>query len=66
MGVDLMYILKCDRCGKEKEIGSLLPMFEKNIDAPKYMISVMGENGIKTITLCSDCEKAFEGFLKNG
>lgn len=61
-----MYISKCDRCGKEKEIDSLLPMFSKNVDAPKYMISVMSENEMKTITLCADCEKKFEEFLKDG
>ena len=54
-----MYIIKCDRCGKEKTLKNLVPFYKPEMPAPAetltYRIVKMGEE-IQTITLCKDCE----------
>ena len=63
-----MYIIKCDRCGKEKEIKSFLPIFkpdtEDTTEIPKYSIMKTGEE-ISTITLCKECEAEFDFWIRN-
>lgn len=65
-----MFIIKCDRCGKEKIVNNLFlkyPMFgsheETNKDVPTYTISTIEDNEMKFIHLCKDCEEEFEKFL---
>jgi hypothetical protein len=61
-----LFIIKCDRCGKEKTVNNLLPNFsqnqEENTHVQKYSILEIGQK-MKTITLCEECEKDFEIFL---
>lgn len=61
-----MFIIRCDRCGKEKTVNNLMPVFSPNQKKPacvqKYSILEIGEE-MKTITLCEKCEKDFEDFL---
>lgn len=60
-----MYIVKCDRCGKEKTVKNILPVFgdDKPEHVPKYVISSFGEDGANTIYLCEKCEEEFTEFL---
>lgn len=61
-----MYIMKCDRCGKEKKIKSLLPIFGKEDDprdGKKYSITTLGE--FREITLCQDCEAELEKWIED-
>lgn len=62
-----MYIVKCDRCGKENEVKSLFPIFGENRPefVPRYSIMETGNDGVRTITLCQDCEKDFDIWIKN-
>lgn len=63
-----MYIIKCDRCGKEKTLKSLVPIYNQDkqepVEMPKYSIMKMGEE-IQTITLCKECEAEFDFWLHN-
>ena len=63
-----MYIIKCDRCGKEKTLKNLVPFFKSDPqepeEMPKYSIMKIGEE-IQTITLCKECEAEFEYWLHN-
>lgn len=63
-----MYIIKCDRCGKEKTLKNLVPFFksdpQESVEMPKYSIMKMGEE-IQTITLCKECEAEFDFWLGN-
>lgn len=63
-----MYIVKCDRCGKEKTLKNLVPFYKSEmpapVETPTYSIVKMGEE-IQTITLCKDCEKEFDSWLNN-
>lgn len=61
-----MYIVKCDRCGKEKEVKGIFPGIgsEPLAYAPRYMISEFGQDGGRTICLCKDCEQALDSFLE--
>ena len=61
-----MYIMKCDRCGKEEKIKSMLPIFGKEDDprgGKKYSIAALGE--FREITLCQDCEAALEKWIED-
>lgn len=65
-----MFIIRCDRCGKEKEIKSLIPEFRpdppkqvEQVDMPKYSIMQIGDE-IRTISLCKQCEAKFELWLE--
>lgn len=64
-----MIIIKCDRCGEEKVVKNLTPFFgadpEQPTEIPKYSIMKTGD-GFQTISLCKDCEAAFERWLKQG
>lgn len=61
-----MYIAVCDRCGREKKIQSLLPVFgNKNKEddkQPKYTIMSTGDTA-SWIYLCENCEKDFDIWL---
>lgn len=63
-----MYIIKCDRCGKEKEVKSLIPIFKPDsgmtTEMPKYSIMKMGEE-MQTITLCKECEVELDFWIHN-
>lgn len=63
-----MYIIKCDRCGKEKTLNNLVPFYkletQEPAETPIYSIVKMGKE-IQTITLCEDCEKEFDSWLNN-
>lgn len=60
-----MYIMRCDRCGNEVEIGNTFPLFNNDQETlnnmPRYLISDLGDT--KTITLCPKCEREFKIFL---
>lgn len=62
-----MIIIRCDRCGEEKVVKNLAPIFgadpEHPPEIPKYSIMKTGE-GFQTISLCKECEAAFERWLK--
>lgn len=65
-----MFIIKCDRCGKEKIVNNLFPKYpvfgfheEINKDVPAYTISTIEDNEMKFIHLCKDCEEEFDRFL---
>ena len=61
-----MYIMKCDRCGKEEKIKSMLPIFGKEDDprsGKKYGITALGE--FQEITLCPDCEAELEKWIED-
>ena len=60
-----MYIMKCDRCGKEQEMKSILPIFGKDDQQArrKYAISKISE--FREITLCPECEEALEEWIEN-
>lgn len=60
-----MIIIKCDRCGSEAE-GNPTRMFPMGDfeNAPKYTISTFRDGEMKFISLCKNCEKDFELFLK--
>ena len=64
-----MYIIKCDRCGKEKVLKNLIPTYslnpEKPTVIPKYSIMKMVAE-MQTITLCEECEAEFEHWLNRG
>lgn len=60
-----MYIMKCDRCGKEEKIKSMLPIFGQVDDqrsGKKYTITELGE--FREITLCQDCEAELEKWIE--
>lgn len=66
-----MFILKCDRCGKELEsfVGfSFIPPVEGFDNDPvfkrRYMISKMG-SVYNQIYLCPDCENDLDVFMNN-
>ena len=50
----MMYIVKCDRCGKEKTLKNLVPFYtpemQEPAETPMYSIVKMGKE-IQTITL---------------
>ena len=65
-----MFIVKCDKCNKEKEISGMDYLFLKNplisadmtplsdeIKKPKYMITELNEK--KMIYLCEECTDNF-------
>ena len=63
-----MYIMKCDRCGKEQPIKTMLAFFGGEEDpraALKYSITLRQDDGVREITLCQDCEAALEKWLKD-
>lgn len=62
-----MFIVRCDRCGKENEMQNIYPVYGENKQGcvPKYSIMEFGNDGVRTITLCSDCENAFDMWIKN-
>lgn len=63
-----MYIVKCDRCGKEKALKSLVPFYKLDLqepaEMPKYSIMKMDEE-VQTITLCKECEAEFDFWVRN-
>lgn len=62
-----MYIMKCDRCGKEQKIKSILPIFGAKEEAPtpgrKYSLMQLDE--FREITLCQDCEAALREWIED-
>lgn len=65
-----MFIIKCDRCGKEEIFNNLFPKYpvfgvnaETNKDVSAYSISTVEDNEVKFIHLCKDCEEEFKRFL---
>lgn len=62
-----MFIIKCDRCGKEKVVNNMLPMFDKNENQQDskthYIISSIKDGKSRCIILCDECENDFEKFL---
>lgn len=61
-----MLIAKCDRCGSEKRVQSLMPIFGEpaNPDEyPKYSIVTFGDKA-GSVYLCKKCEKEFEQWLR--
>ena len=61
-----MYIMKCDRCGAEQKIKSILPFFGAKEEAPmpgrKYSLMQLDE--FREITLCQDCEAELEKWIE--
>lgn len=61
-----MYIKRCDRCGKEQSIKSLLAFFggddhsEEKL-SPVFTITKVGE--FKEITLCPECETKLSAWI---
>lgn len=62
-----MYIMKCDRCGREQEIKSILPIFSAKEEAPTpgRKFSLMQLDEFREITLCQDCEAALEKWIED-
>ena len=63
-----MYIMKCDRCGKEQPIKTMLAFFGGEEDpraALKYSITLRQDGSVQEITLCQDCEAALEKWIKD-
>lgn len=63
-----MYIMKCDRCGVEQEIKSILPFFGAKEEAPTpgRKFSLMQLDEFREITLCQDCEAALGEWIEAG
>ena len=63
-----MYIMKCDRCGKEQPIKTLIAFFSGENDpraALKYSVTRREDGGVQEITLCPECEAALEKWIKD-
>lgn len=63
-----MYIMKCDRCGFEQGIKSILSFFGAKEEAPTpgRKFSLMQLDEFREITLCQDCEAALGGWIEAG
>lgn len=64
-----MYIMKCDRCGKEQPIKTLIAFFGGEGDpraALKYSITLREDGGVREITLCQDCEEWLDRWFSPG
>lgn len=63
-----MFIIRCDKCGEEKTVKSLLPNFDSDsveqAEVPKYSIIRTDEDG-GMITLCKSCENKLEKWLND-
>lgn len=61
-----MYIRRCDRCGKEQSVNSLLPIFggddhsEEKL-SPAFTLTKVGE--FREITLCPECETKLSAWI---
>lgn len=60
-----MYIMKCDRCGAEQKIKSILPIFGAKEEAPTpgRKFSLMQLDEFREITLCQACDAALEEWI---
>ena len=60
-----MYVVRCDRCGTETHLKSLLPQYGKDTGhhLMKYNIFKNEDDGVREINLCEDCQLDFENFL---
>lgn len=62
-----MFIAKCDRCGAEKHIENLFEEFQNANEAaegPAYSVTEISGGNVKTVYLCSECQRALQAFLK--
>lgn len=62
-----MYIMKCDRCGVEQGIKSILPFFgeKEAAPAPGRKFSLVQLDEFREITLCPSCEAALGEWIED-
>lgn len=59
-----MIIVKCDRCGEEKQVSGLFPFpTGKDSGLGRFTISDNQSEYCKLINLCEECENSFERWL---
>ena len=61
-----MVIIKCDRCGHETKVDNPMNVFSVGQDKhfQRYTITTFRDGEMKLISLCGQCEKEFDLFLK--
>ena len=60
-----MIVIKCDRCGKEKQqTDNYFPLFNfGKEDEEEYQSRLIIMRGTSIINLCEECQKDFDVFL---